>query len=81
MDKPIKSEGRKLAGSLRPEAYTKVMGSFFPCEEQVELSPGKYFLRVGVRDNSTGLIGTANATVEVAEAVTAQTEKADDKKQ
>jgi hypothetical protein len=57
------------------------MGSFFPCEEQVELSPGKYFLRVGVRDNSTGLIGTANATVEVAETVTAQTGKADEKKQ
>jgi VWFA-related protein len=81
MDKPVKSEGRKLAGSLRPEAYTKVMGSFFPCEQQVELPAGKYFLRVGVRDNSTGLIGTANATVEVAESVTAQAGKAEDKKQ
>lgn len=82
MDKPVKSEGRKLAGSLRPEAYAKVMGSFFPCEEQVELPAGKYFLRVGVRDNSTGLIGTANATVEVAESVTAQAGKpAEDKKQ
>ncbi len=80
MNKPVKSEGRKLAGSLRPEAYTKVMGGFFPCEEQVELAPGKYFLRVGVRDNSTGLIGTANATVEVAESVTAQAGKADEKK-
>lgn len=82
MDKPVKSEGRKLAGSLRPEAYTKVMSGFFPCEEQVELPAGKYFLRVGVRDNSTGLIGTANATVEVAESITAQAGKAaEDKKQ
>ena len=82
MDKPVKSEGRKLAGSLRPEAYAKVMGSFFPCEEQVELPAGKYFLRVGVRDNSTGLIGTANATVDVAESVTAQAGKpAEDNKQ
>jgi hypothetical protein len=81
MDKPVKSEGRKLAGSLRPEAYTKVMSGFFPCEEQVELPAGKYFLRVGVRDNSTGLIGTTNATVEVAESVTAQAGKADEKKQ
>ncbi|MGE5322506.1 MAG: VWA domain-containing protein [Actinomycetota bacterium] len=66
LNKPLKSEGNRLAGSLRPEAFTKVMSGFFPCQEQVDLPPGKYVLRLGVRDNSTGLIGTANATLEVA---------------
>ncbi len=79
LDKPVKSEGHKMAGSLRPEAYTKIMSGFFPCEERVELPPGKYYLRVGVRDNSTGMIGTANATVDVAD-IGAQPGKADDKK-
>jgi len=69
LNKPVKSEGNRLAGSLRPDAFTKVMGGFFPCQEQVELPPGKYVLRLGVRDNSTGLIGTANATVQVADTV------------
>lgn len=69
LSKPVKSEGNRLAGSLRPDAFTKVMSGFFPCQEQVDLPPGKYVLRLGVRDNSTGLIGTANATVDVADAM------------
>ena len=69
LSKPVKSEGNRLAGSLKPDVFTKVMSGFFPCQEQVDLPPGKYVLRLGVRDNSTGLIGTANATVDVADAM------------
>jgi hypothetical protein len=56
------------------------MKGFFPCQEQVDLPPGKYVLRLGVRDNSTGLIGTANASVEVAQAVTSVKNAPDEKK-
>jgi len=80
LSKPVKSEGYKLAGSLRPEAFTKVMSGFFPCQEQVDLPPGKYVLRLGVRDNSTGLIGTANGSVEVADVVSTLNGKSDEKK-
>lgn len=80
LSKPVKSEGYKLAGSLRPEAFTKVMSGFFPCQEQVDLPPGKYVLRLGGRDNSTGLIGTANGSVEVADVVSTLNGKSDEKK-
>lgn len=69
LNKPLKTEANRLAGSLRPEAFAKIKTGFFPCQEDVDLPPGKYVLRLGVRDNSTGLIGTANATVEVADSV------------
>lgn len=65
LDKAIKTDGNKMAGALKPEAYTKVIGSFFPCQEQFELPPGDYVLRLGVRDNTTGAIGTANAKLTV----------------
>jgi len=80
LDRPVKSEGYKLAGSLKPEAFTKVMSGFFPCQEQVDLPPGKYVLRLGVRDNSTGLIGTANASVDVAQFVTSVKNAPNEKK-
>jgi len=80
LNKPVKSEGNKLAGSLRPDAFAKIMSGFFPCQEQVDLPPGKYVLRLGVRDNSTGIIGTANASVAVAGAVSALNDKSDEKK-
>jgi hypothetical protein len=80
LSKPVKSEGHKLAGSLRPEAFTKVMSGFFPCQEQIDLPPGKYVLRLGVRDNSTGLIGTANGSVEIANLVSTLTGKPAEKK-
>jgi len=44
-----------------------VMKGFFPCRDQVTLQPGDYLLRLGVRDNITGLIGTANATLTIPE--------------
>lgn len=70
-DKPFKTDANRMAGPLRPEAYNQVVKGYFPCQEQVELPPGDYILRLGVRDNSTGLIGTANAMVDIAAATTA----------
>lgn len=65
LDKIVASNGNNFAGPLRPEGYAKVINGFFPCQEQIELPAGDYFLRLGVRDNSTGLIGTAQAKVSV----------------
>jgi VWFA-related protein len=64
-DKALTMEAEKMGGQLKPEAYDKVMKSFFPCRDQLTLEPGDYILRLGVRDNESGLIGTANATLTV----------------
>jgi VWFA-related protein len=65
LDKPLATEARQMGGALNPEAYEKVMKSYFPCRDQLTLQPGSYVLRLGVRDNETGLIGTATATLTV----------------
>jgi hypothetical protein len=44
------------------------MQDTFPCQQAIDLEPGKYYLRLGVRDSRTGLIGTTNAKVAVASA-------------
>lgn len=61
----IRAEGGTSIASLKPEQFESVMKSFFPCQRQLELRPGEYILRLGVRDNRTGLIGTANASITV----------------
>ena len=65
LDKPIGTEARKMGGPMNPEAYEKVMKSYFPCRDDLSLPPGDYILRLGVRDNETGLIGTATATLTI----------------
>ena len=64
-DKPVTAEAQEMGGALNAEAYAKVMKGFFPCRDQLSLQPGDYLLRLGVRDNTTGLIGTANATLTI----------------
>ncbi|HSK45215.1 MAG TPA: VWA domain-containing protein [Candidatus Binatia bacterium] len=64
-DKPVTTEAQKMGGALNPDAYAKVMKGFFPCRDELVLQPGDYLLRLGVRDNVTGLIGTANAALTV----------------
>ncbi|HEY2170698.1 MAG TPA: VWA domain-containing protein, partial [Candidatus Angelobacter sp.] len=66
-DKPVTTEAQKMGGALNPDAYAKVMKGFFPCRDEVALQPGDYLLRLGVRDNVTGLIGTANAALTIPE--------------
>jgi VWFA-related protein len=64
-DKPLATEARKMGGALTADGYAKVMSGYFPCRDEFKLQPGNYILRLGVRDNETGLIGTANATLTV----------------
>jgi VWFA-related protein len=65
LDKPIATEAQKMGGALNADAYAKIMKGFFPCRDQLALQPGDYLLRLGVRDNVTGLIGTANASLTI----------------
>lgn len=65
-DKAVLTEAQKMGGAMNPDAYAKVMKSFFPCRDELALQPGEYVLRLGVRDNETGLIGTANAALTIA---------------
>ena len=64
-DKTVTTEAQKMGGAMNADAYAKVMKGFFPCRDQLTLEPGDYLLRLGVRDNETGLIGTTNATLTI----------------
>lgn len=65
---PVDSKSTAINAALKPEMFTKVMANAFPCQQTVELEPGNYLLRLGMRDKRTGLIGTTDATVTVAAA-------------
>jgi VWFA-related protein len=56
----LKKEGTNLTAALQPDVYEKVVREGFPCQEKFAVPPGEYILRLGVRDNATGLIGTAD---------------------
>jgi hypothetical protein len=62
---PVQARASTFAVGLKPEQFQLVMQRFLPCNQSLELGPGDYVLRLGVRDNATGLIGTANARVTV----------------
>lgn len=64
--KLIKTEASTINASLKPDTYNNVMRTFFPCNQSIVLPPGSYSLRLGVRDDRTGLIGTTNGKVTLA---------------
>jgi len=64
----VRGELSTVKAALKPETYDKVMQETFPCQQAIDLEPGNYYLRLGVRDERTGLIGTTNARVNVASA-------------
>jgi VWFA-related protein len=65
IDTPVKSEGARMSALLKPNVYKMITQSFFPCQLNIDLPPGNYFLRLAVRDNATGLLGTVNAQLAV----------------
>lgn len=79
MDNPVKTEGTKVNAALKPDAFAKIKAKFFPCELKVDLPPGHYFLRLAVRDNGSGSVGSVNAQVTVpGQPITARREKKHD---
>jgi len=64
--KPVNFAGNTVQGAMRPEVYKQALRAGVPCMNQIELPAGNYLLRLAVRDDRTGLIGSANARVAVA---------------
>jgi VWFA-related protein len=73
--KLVRGESSTIRAALKPETFDRVMHSSFPCQQAIDLPPGNYFLRLGVRDDRTGLVGTTNAKVTVAQDTAGAAEK------
>ena len=76
IDHPVDTQASRMQAALKPEAFAKISHSFFPCQLAIELPPGQYFLRLAVRDNLTGLLGSVNAQVVVPAVAVAKTSSA-----
>jgi len=78
----IKTEASTITADLKPETFARVMQTnAFPCQQSVSLPAGNYNLRLGVRDDTTGLVGTTSAKVTVPPAALAPpAEPGDNKK-
>ena len=63
--KRVKTEVQTAEASLPEPTYEKVSKQELPMSVPIRLAPGKYILRLGVRDNLTGLFGTADLAVDV----------------
>jgi VWFA-related protein len=61
----IKTEASTSKSFLSPANFEKTKQQGYPCQRAIGLPPGSYFLRLGVRDNRTGLIGTTTARATV----------------
>ncbi|WP_148210014.1 VWA domain-containing protein [Candidatus Korobacter versatilis] len=63
--KLVKGAGQSADADLEPETYERVRKQGIPMKVPISLNAGKYMLHLGVRDNHTGLIGTAELPVVV----------------
>jgi VWFA-related protein len=61
----LKTASSTMNAKLSSESFSKVMQSSFPCQQSMDLPAGTYLLRLGVIDNSTGLLGTAAGKITV----------------
>jgi len=63
--KLVKAEVQTEEASLPQSTYERVRKQDLPFTVPIRLTPGKYILRLGVRDNRTGLFGTAGLALDV----------------
>ena len=64
--KPVGSTNADLISTqLKPETYKQVMTHGLRYHQTVNLPPGKYVLKMGIRDHRSNAIGTLVAKVEV----------------
>jgi len=61
----VKKDGTTLTAALQPDIYYKVLREGLPCQEKLALPAGDYIFRLGVRDNTTGAIGTADSQLSI----------------
>jgi len=64
-EKMVTSSGKTTQARLPKDAFARVEKDGFPFHMQVELEPGNYQVRLAVRDNRTGAIGTLSAPLVV----------------
>lgn len=65
---PLRTEASDITTALKPDAYSQVLRTNLPCRASFNLGEGSYFLRLAVRDERTGLMGSENAELKVTEA-------------
>jgi VWFA-related protein len=70
--KQIKTDVTSIEVALPPEPFKKVLRNGFPYQKTFDLAPGTYVLRLGIRDNRTGLIGSGTGRLNVGTQETAQ---------
>ena len=62
---PLRTEASDITTALKPDAYQQVLHSNLPCRTSFALDEGNYILRLAVRDERTGLMGSENAPLKV----------------
>jgi hypothetical protein len=62
---PLRAESFTITGGLKQPDYDHVMKTYVPCRVSFDLPTGTYPLRLAVRDEHTGTIGTMNARVVI----------------
>jgi VWFA-related protein len=63
--KQVANQADTMDANLKPNTYSEVMKSGLRMRQKLDLAPGKYLLKFGVRDTHSNLIGTGTAPVEV----------------
>ena len=63
--KQIADQLETMDANLKPNTYADVMKYGLRMRQKLNLAPGRYLLKFGVRDTHSNLIGTATAPVEV----------------
>ena len=64
--KLAKAEVQQAEAPLKPETYARIEKSGLPMPVSIKLPRGDYMLRLGVRDNRTGLFGTTDLPLNMA---------------
>lgn len=59
----LKTASSTMEATLKPDVFSKVMQSSFPCQQKIALDPGSYLLKLGVIDNRTGQLGTTTGKI------------------
>jgi hypothetical protein len=63
--KEVTNQSETMNANLKPNTYADVMKYGLRIRQKLDLPPGKYLLKFGVRDIRSNLIGTTSAAVEV----------------
>jgi VWFA-related protein len=70
--KQIRTDVTSIDVALPPEPFKRVLRNGLPYQKTFDLAPGNYILRLGIRDNRTGLIGSGTGKLNVGIQETAQ---------